>query len=74
MAHVGVIALVENAGELPGVEAAIMRAAAASPPGCGRGRGSSGRWLEAEPVTEGRPSVRIEALGRELRVVLEEIA
>ena len=34
----------------------------------------SGRWQEVEPLTDGRPSPRVDALVRELRVVLEEIA
>jgi ATP-dependent Lon protease len=34
----------------------------------------SGRWMNVEPLTEARPSPRIEALGRELRAIAEGIA
>ena len=34
----------------------------------------SGLWQEVEPLADGRPSPRVEALARELRVVLEEVA
>ena len=72
---VGVIARVPNAGELPnGAAAAIVQ-------GQSRARligevsaERSGRWAEVESLGEQRPSPRVEALGRELRVVLEEIA
>jgi ATP-dependent Lon protease len=75
MAHVGVIALVENAGELPGGgSAAILRGLQRARLGAGVVTERSGLWVQAEPVPDARPSVRIEALGRELRVVLEEIA
>jgi ATP-dependent Lon protease len=75
MAHVGVIALVENAGELPGGgSAAIIRGLQRARLGAGVVTERSGLWVQAEPVPDARPSVRIEALGRELRVVLEEVA
>jgi ATP-dependent Lon protease len=75
MAHVGVIAVVENAGELPGGgSAAIIRGLQRARLGAGVVTERSGLWVQAEPVPDARPSVRIEALGRELRVVLEEVA
>jgi ATP-dependent Lon protease len=74
-ARVGVIAQVENAGELPGGGlAAIVRGLQRARLGAGVVTERSGLWVQAEPVDESRPTPRIEALGRELRVVLEEIA
>jgi ATP-dependent Lon protease len=75
MAHVGVIAVVENAGELPGGgSAAIIRGLQRARLGAGVVTDRSGLWVQAEPVPDARPSVRLEELGRELRVVLEEVA
>jgi ATP-dependent Lon protease len=74
-ARVGVIAEVENAGELPGGGlAAIVRGVQRARLGAGVVTERSGLWVQAEPVDEARPTPRVEALGRELRVVLEEIA
>ena len=72
---VGVIARIPTAGQLPnGSSAAIVQAEQ-------RVRlvqevlsERSARWISVEPLTELRPSPRVEALGRELRVVVEEIA
>src|SRR5829696_6059978 len=67
-ARVGVIATVENAGELPGGgSAAIIRGLQRARLGAGVVAERSGLWVQAEPVPDARPSVRIEALGRELR-------
>src|SRR4051812_37914169 len=75
MAHVGVIALVENAGELPGGgSAAIIRGLQRARLGAGVVTERSGLWVQAEPVTDARPTVRIEEMARQLRVVLEDIA
>ncbi|HEY1281188.1 MAG TPA: LON peptidase substrate-binding domain-containing protein [Acidimicrobiales bacterium] len=74
-ARVGVIAQVENAGELPGGGlAAIVRGLQRARLGAGVVTERSGLWVQAEPVEESRPTPRVEAMGRELRVVLEEIA
>ena len=74
-ARVGVIAQVENAGELPGGGlAAIVRGVQRARLGAGVVTERSGLWVQAEPVEESRPTPRVEAMGRELRVVLEEIA
>src|SRR5262245_31757051 len=74
-ARVGVIAQVENAGELPGGGfAAIVRGLQRARLGAGVVSERSGLWVQAEPVPAGRSTPRIDALGRELRVVLEEIA
>src|SRR6266511_1902220 len=74
-ARVGVIAQVEQVGQLPtGVEAAILRATQRVRLGAEVLSERGGRWLEVEPLSEGRPSPRVEAQVRELRVVLEEIA
>src|SRR5262245_27917864 len=72
---VGVIAHVEQAGQLPtGLEAAILRAVERARLGAEVVAERSGRWLEVDPVVETRPSPRVDAQVRELRVVLEEIA
>jgi ATP-dependent Lon protease len=73
--RVGVIAHVEQSGQLPtGLEAAILRADQRAALGAEVVAERSGRWLEVDPLTESRPSPRVEALVRELRVVLEEVA
>ncbi|HEX6786242.1 MAG TPA: LON peptidase substrate-binding domain-containing protein, partial [Acidimicrobiales bacterium] len=73
--RVGVIAQVEQAGQLPnGVEAAILRAVQRARLSVEVIGERSGRWQEVEPLTEGRTTPRIDGLVRELRVVLEEVA
>ena len=75
VARVGVIAHVENAGELPGGgSAAIIRGLQRARLGAAVVTERSGLWVQAEPVTDGRPTVRIEEMARQLRVVLEDIA
>src|SRR4051794_23632503 len=75
VARVGVIAQVENAGELPGGgSAAIIRGLQRARLGAGVVTERSGLWVQAEPVTDARPTVRIEEMARQLRVVLEDIA
>ena len=72
---IGVLARVPNAGQLPnGSAAAIVQ-----PESRVRLLGDvvserAGRWVTIEPVPEARPTPRVDALGRELRVVAEEIA
>ena len=74
-AQVGVIAQVEQVGQLPtGVEAAILRAVQRGVLAAEVVSERSGRWQEVEALADGRPSPRVEALARELRVVLEEVA
>ncbi len=74
-ARVGVIAHVEQVGQLPtGVEAAILRAAQRAEIGAEVVSERGGRWLDVAPLVESRPSPHVEALSRELRVVLEEVA
>jgi ATP-dependent Lon protease len=74
-ARVGVLAKVENAGDLPGGGyAALLRTLQRARLGAGVVGERSGLWLQAEPVSEGRPTPRVDALARELRVVLEEVA
>ena len=74
-ARVGVIAQVEQVGQLPtGVEAAILRAVQRAMLAAEVIGERSGRWQEVEALADGRPSPRVEALTRELRVVLEEVA
>src|SRR6476661_3285606 len=75
MPRVGVIAQVEQAGQLPnGVEAAILRAVQRARLSVEVIGERSGRWQEVEPLTESRTSPRVDGQVRELRVVLEEIA
>jgi ATP-dependent Lon protease len=75
VARVGVIAHVENAGDLPGGgSAAIIRGLQRARLGAAVVTERSGLWVQTEPVTDGRPTVRIEELARQLRVVLEDIA
>jgi ATP-dependent Lon protease len=74
-ARVGVIAEIEQVGQLPtGAEAAILRVVQRAALAAEVVGERSGRWQEVEPLTDGRPSPRVDALVRELRVVLEEIA
>ena len=73
--ELGVVARVPNAGALPtGQRAAILQAEVR---GRITGRHASGWGAEhadVELVTESRPTPRVEAAARELRVVLEEVA
>ncbi len=74
-ATVGTIARVPNTGELPnGAAAAIVQGEQRGRLGAELVGERSGRWVEVTPVRDDRPSPRVEASGRELRVVLEEIA
>jgi ATP-dependent Lon protease len=74
-AVVGVVAQVENAGELPGGGfAAIVRGIQRARLGAAVVSERAGLWVRADPVSDGRPTPRLEAAGRELRVVLGEIA
>jgi ATP-dependent Lon protease len=74
-ARVGVVAEIEQVGQLPtGAEAAILRVVQRAALAAEVVGERSGRWQEVEPLTDARPSPRVDALVRELRVVLEEIA
>jgi ATP-dependent Lon protease len=74
-ATIGVIAQVENVGQLPGGgEAAILRTLQRARLGASINVERSGELLGVEPLTDGRATPRVEAEARELRVVLEEIA
>jgi ATP-dependent Lon protease len=74
-ARVGVVAEIEQVGQLPtGAEAAILRVVQRAALAAEVVGERSGRWQEVEPLSDGRPSPRVDALVRELRVVLEEIA
>jgi ATP-dependent Lon protease len=75
LARVGVVAEIEQVGQLPtGAEAAILRVVQRAALAAEVVGERSGRWQEVEPLSDGRPSPRVDALVRELRVVLEEIA
>jgi ATP-dependent Lon protease len=74
-ATIGVIAQVENVGQLPGGgDAAILRTLQRARLGASITVERSGELLGVEPLTDGRATPRVEAEARELRVVLEEIA
>jgi ATP-dependent Lon protease len=74
-AAVGTLAIVENAGELPGGgRGAILRGTQRARVGGGVVSDRPGMWVLAEPLTDGRPSADTEAKARELRVVLEAVA
>lgn len=72
---VGVVARVPDVGALPnGTPAAIVQAEHRARVLSIRDTERAGRQAEVVEVLDPRPSPRVEALGRELRVVLEEIA
>ena len=72
---VGVIARVPNVGTLPnGVAGAIVQAEGRAVLGAEILAERSGRWVEVTPLADIRPSPRVDAQVRELRVTLEEIA
>jgi ATP-dependent Lon protease len=74
-ARVGVVAEVEQVGQLPaGGEAAIIRTLHRARLGAGQLSERGGLWLEVDPLADSRPTPRVEAQVRELRVLLEEIA
>jgi ATP-dependent Lon protease len=74
-ARIGAVAEIEQVGQLPtGAEAAILRVVQRAALAAEVVGERSGRWQEVEPLSDGRPSPRVDALVRELRVVLEEIA
>ena len=74
-AKVGTIAQVEQAGELPtGQQAAILRGIGRAELGAAETSERAGLWVQAHPVADPRPSVRVEGAARELRIVLEELA
>ncbi len=74
-ATVGVIARVPNVGTLPnGVAAANLQADERVALGAEVLAERSGRWIEVTSLTESRPTPRVDALVRELRITLEEIA
>jgi ATP-dependent Lon protease len=74
-ATVGVLAAIEQVGELPGgQQAAIVRGQERARLGAAVVSERAGLWVEATPVPDPRPTPRVEALGRELREVLAELA
>ena len=74
-AKVGTIAQVEQAGELPGgQQAAIVRGLQRAELGAAETAERSGLWIHVTPVTGDRPTPRLEAAARELRVVMEDVA
>jgi len=74
-ASVGVVAVVEQAAELPGgAQVAVIRGVSRAILGAEHVGERSGRWASAIPVTDPRPTPRVEAAGRELRAVAEHIA
>jgi ATP-dependent Lon protease len=74
-AVVGVVARVPDVGTLPtGTPAAIVQAEERALLGAEIHTERSGTYREVTPVHDSRPTPRVEALARELRVVLDEIA
>ena len=74
-AKVGTVAQVEQAGELPGgQQAAIVRGLQRAELGAAETAERSGLWIHVTPVTDDRPTPRLEAAARELRVVMEDVA
>ena len=74
-ARVGTIAQVEQAGELPnGQQAAIVRGISRAELGAAESSERAGLFVQTVPVDDERPTPRVEAAGRELRVVMEEVA
>ena len=74
-AKVGTVAQVEQAGELPGGQhAAIVRGLQRAELGAAETTERSGLWIQVNAVTDDRPTPRLEAAGRELRVVMEDVA
>ena len=74
-ARVGTIAQVEQAGELPnGQQAAIVRGIARAELGAAESSARAGLFVQIVPMSDERPTPRVEAAGRELRVVMEEVA
>jgi ATP-dependent Lon protease len=74
-AAVGTIAHVDQVGDMPnGVTGAILRGVGRGRIGAGIVSDRAGLWVGVTPVDDARPSPRIEALTRELRVLAEIIA
>jgi ATP-dependent Lon protease len=74
-ATVGTIAKIENVGDLPnGQRAAILRGIQRARIGAGVVSDRAGLFVQAEPITEGMASVRVDGMARELRVVIQELA
>ena len=74
-ASIGVIAKVESVGELPiGGRAAILRGVQRGRLGAAVPSERSGLWVQVTPVTEPRPTPRVDAAYRELRAVLQNVA
>ncbi|HET9601847.1 MAG TPA: endopeptidase La [Acidimicrobiales bacterium] len=72
---VGVLAHVEQVGQLPtGIEAAIVRAVQRGALAAEVVSERGGRWQVVTPLADGRTTPRVDALVRELRVVLEDVA
>ncbi|MCU1396258.1 MAG: lon [Ilumatobacteraceae bacterium] len=72
---VGVIGSIEQAAELPnGTRVIIVRTLQRALVVDEVASERSGRWMHVEPLTEARPTPRVDALGRELRALAEGIA
>ena len=74
-ARVGTVARIENRGELPGGQPAlVVHGLHRAVIGSGMAGTGSTLWVEVEPVEpEAEPTARALELGRELRVVLEAV-
>src|SRR5919197_412333 len=73
-AHVGTVAKIENAGELPGGQlAVIVRGLHRARIGNGVAGTGAATWVEVERVHEDAPTARAIELAREYRAVVESI-
>src|SRR5919197_4647324 len=73
-ARVGTVAKVEDAGELPGGQMAIVvRGVHRARIAAGVAGTGSATWVEIERITEAEPSPRARELAREYRAVMESI-
>ncbi len=73
-ARVGTVAKIENAGELPsGQLAVVVRGLARARIGAGVAGTGTATWVEVEPIAEAPASERATQLAREYRAVIESI-
>jgi ATP-dependent Lon protease len=73
-ARIGTVAKIENAGELPGGQlAVIVRGVHRARIGNGVAGTGAATWVEVERVHEGPPTARAVELAREYRAVIENI-
>ncbi|HZD00842.1 MAG TPA: endopeptidase La [Actinomycetes bacterium] len=73
-ARVGTVAKIENTGELPGGQmAVVVRGLSRARIAAGVAGTGSATWVEIEPIPEAEPTDRAHELAREYRAVIESI-